>query len=75
MKEVLAIVLCVIVVIVLIAIGMFRTHNILGHRAQMIRYKQNLSSKYNKNVVRGKDGRFKSKNIYNSVQSPHIKKA
>jgi len=69
MKDVLIILVCVVVVIAIIAIKMFREHTILGKRAVNIRHKQNLSEKYNPNVIRGKDGRYKS------VQSPHLKKA
>jgi len=55
-------------IIVVWGIGYVRTNNILGKRAMNNRATQNLCSKYNPHVVRGKDGRFKS------VLSPHIKK-
>jgi len=57
-----------LVIIVVWVIGYMRTHNILGKRAINARAAQNLCSKYNQKVIRGKDGRFKS------VVSPHIKK-
>ena len=68
MKDVFIILVCVVVVIAIIAIKMFKAHNILGKRAVKLRHKQNLSEKYNPHVVRGKDGRYKS------VRSPHLNK-
>lgn len=68
MKDVFIILVCVLVVIAIIAIKMFKSHYILGKRAVKLRHKQNLSEKYNPYVIRGKDGRYKS------VRSPHLNK-
>ena len=58
----------VLVIVIWLIIRYMRNHYILGQRAIKERAAQNLCSKYNKKVIRGKDGRFKS------VQSPHISK-
>lgn len=55
-------------IILVWGIGFLRTQNILGKRAVNKRAAQNLCSKYNQKVIRGRDGRFKS------VKSPHIRK-
>jgi flagellar biogenesis protein FliO len=58
----------IVLFLIWIAIRFMREHYILGRRAINKRATQNLCSKYNPHVVRGKDGRFKS------VQSPHLNK-
>jgi flagellar biogenesis protein FliO len=57
-----------IVLLIWLIIKVMRNHYILGKRAVNQRAKQNLCKKYNPNVIRGKDGRFKR------VQSPHLNK-
>ena len=58
----------VLVIVIWLVIRFKRNHYILGKRAITQRAKQNLCKKYNPNVIRGKDGRFKR------VQSPHLNK-
>ena len=58
----------IVMIVIWLLIRFMRNHYILGKRAINQRAKQNLCKKYNPNVIRGKDGRFKR------VQSPHLNK-